>query len=164
LSLASSGTLSHGVLHGLGDSQPGAALAISSASPHITDTLVDQGAYGAVDIITVDGATSGPVFDHVEVSDSHCAFHANQGSGLTISNSYVHHNAYGIMAIGATGTMISHSNFQDNSINVGSCVTTASGQLADDYFQGQPVDVSCGQFRLQNAVTAPYTTDVGPRP
>jgi hypothetical protein len=164
LNLASSGSLSHGVLHGLGDGQISPAILVDSASPHIVDTLVNQGAYGAEDLIVVNGSSAAPVFDHVEVSDSHCAFHVNDGSGLTISNSYLHHNAYGIMPTGSTGTVILHTNFEDNLINVGSCDTTATGQLTADYFQRQPIDESCLQFQLTNVVTAAYTTDIGPRP
>ena len=164
LNLASSGSLSHGVFHGLGDGQISPAINVENASPHIIDTLVNLGAYGAEDLIVVNGASAAPVFDHVEVSDSHCAFHVNDGSGLTISNSYLHHNAYGIMPGGSTGTVISHTNFEDNLINVGSCDTTATGQLIADYFQRQPADDSCLQLRLTNVVTAAYTTDIGPRP
>jgi hypothetical protein len=164
LSLSSSGTISHGTLHGLGDNQAGPAIEVNSASPQISDTVVNQGAYGAVDIIIVSGAKSAPVFDHVEVADSHCAFHANEATGLVISNSFIHHNAYGIMAIDTNGTIISHSNFEDNSVNVGSCDATATGQLSEDYFQGMPTDSSCGKLRSTNGVLTPYKTDVGPRP
>lgn len=164
LNLASSGTVSHGVLHGLGDGQNSPAILVDSASPRVADTLVNQGAYDGVDLIVVEGSASAPVFDHVEVSDAHCAFHVDEGSGLTISNAYLHHSAYGIMPSGSTGTVIAHTNFEDNSVNVGSCDTIATGELSGDFFQGPATDDSCQQFLITNAATAAYTTDVGPRP
>src|SRR6185295_14706973 len=64
LLLAASGTISHGTLHGLSANQPGAMVAVNSASPRIIDTLVDKGNYPVVDSIIVNGASSTPFFDH----------------------------------------------------------------------------------------------------
>src|SRR5262249_22345643 len=86
--LAGGGTISHGTIHGLLTSQAGPLISVNGASPHITDTLVDKGYFQAVDSVVVNGANSAPVFDHMEVADTHCAFHFNASTGATISHSY----------------------------------------------------------------------------
>jgi hypothetical protein len=165
LLLAASGTISHGVLHGLAENQPGTMISVTNASPRITDTLVDRGHYGVVDSIVVNGITSAPYFDHVEVSDTHCAFHINDSTGATISNSYVHHNAYGLMVGASTRAQILHNNFLDNTVNIGSCAGVAtSGSVNDNYFAGTVFDSSCISLVSSGNAPAPYTTDVGPRP
>jgi hypothetical protein len=68
------------------------------------------------------------------------------------------------MVVSSTGGVIARNNFQDNSVNIGSCSPTASAQVADDYFAGQPFDSSCFGLALTNPVAAPYTSDIGPRP
>jgi hypothetical protein len=165
LVLSSNGTIAHGTMHGLGDSQSSTPVFISSASPHITDTVLTQALYNGVDFVVVGGGTSAPVFDHVEVADSHCAFHFNDGSGAVISNSYVHHNAYGLMVIGSVNGQVSHNNFQDNSVNIGSCAG-GSTLVVDNYFAGDPFgDGSCPNLGVTGVTPpAPYTTGVGPRP
>ena len=47
LALASDGSLAHGALRGLGDRQSGSPVYVSGASPHITDTSITQGSFGA---------------------------------------------------------------------------------------------------------------------
>jgi len=164
LGLAASGTISHGTLHGLLANQPGSMVAVNSASPRIVDTLVDRGYYGVVDSIVVNGAASTPVFDHMEVADTHCAFHFNSATGATITHSYVHHNVYGLMVYASTGGQILHNNFQDNTVNIGSCNPGAAGNVSDNYFAGLPLDSSCLGLTLSGVAAGPYTTDVGPRP
>ena len=163
LLLAANGTLSHGVLHGLLANQSFSPVVISDASPTLVDTVVNQGLYGGVDLIIVTGATAAPVFDHMEVADSHCGFHFNQGAGVIVRNSFVHHNSYGVMVNGAT-TQFVHNNFQDNApVNIGSC-SGVPGQVTDNYFVGPPVDDSCLGLTVTGSVASAYTTDVGPRP
>jgi hypothetical protein len=164
LNLAAGGTISHGTIHGLLMSQQGPLIAVNSASPHIVDTLVDKGFYGAVDSVVVNGATSVPVFDHMEVADTHCAFHFNASTGATISHSYVHHNAYGLMVGSSTGVQILHNNFQDNGYNVGTCAVGVSGDLNENYFAGSPTDSTCVFLTVSASAPAAYTSDVGPRP
>jgi hypothetical protein len=166
LLLASGGTLAHGTLHGLGASQGNTPVLIDGASPMITDTVVDHGAYGAVDTIVTIGAGSAPVFDRVEVADSHCAFHFNEGTGITISNSFVHHNIFGIMVVDSTDGHVVHNNFEDNADNIGDC-GAGSSEVRDNYFVGTPLDSSCTSAGLVVTGTAPasaYTTGVGPSP
>jgi hypothetical protein len=158
LQLATTGTLSHGILHGAG------AVFVSGGSPKLVDTVVSQGEYNGVDMIIVSGASAAPVFDHLEVADSHCAFHFNQGAGATISNSFIHHNAYGLMVGGSLNNQIVHNNFEDEAINIGSCAGTASAQVTGNYFVGSPFDGSCQSLTASGTVTAPHTVDVGPRP
>jgi hypothetical protein len=165
LILASNGTISNGTMHGLGSNQPGTPIVIDNASPHVTNTVINQGSYGGVDMVVADGVGSAPVFDHVEVADSHCAFHFNQGNGATISNSFIHHNFYGFMVIASVAGHVLHSNFEDNAVaNIGSC-SGGSTEAKDNFFVGTVFDGSCAT--LQVTGTAPptaYTTGVGPTP
>lgn len=162
LSLGSDGTISHGSLHGLGSSQQATPVAISG-SPHLVDTVVDKGIYGGLDLVVIGGAGSAPVFDHVEVADSHCAFHVNDAAGMTLTHSYVHHNAYAIMAGSQPAAVFSHNNFQDNSINIGSC-GAITADVQENYFAGEPFDGSCLTLTAGSSAIAPYAADVGPRP
>jgi hypothetical protein len=162
--LGSSGTIAHGTLHGLGDKQSSTPIEISDASPRITDTVVSQGAFNGVDMIVVGGDTAAPVFDRLEVADSHCAFHFVTGNGVTISNSYLHHNAYGLMVTGSTGGHVVHNNFQDNGINIGTC-SGGTSEVKDNYFDGAAFDRSCVRLMVTGAApAAPYPTGVGPTP
>jgi hypothetical protein len=136
---------------------------ITNASPQISDTVIDKGLFNGIDIIVVDGDNAGPVFDHVEVADSHCGFHVNSGSGMTIRNSYIHHNAYAMMVEGLVDGVFTHNNFMDNAVNLGACF----GETVDaeqNYFQGAPQDGSCTNITFGASVSTPYTSDVGPRP
>src|SRR5262249_8988945 len=114
--IAGDGTISHGAFHGADTSTP--AFMVNNASPHVTDTLFDHGSQGS-DYIVIGGTGSAPVFDHIEVTQSHCAFHINQGMA-TISNSYVHGNAYAEMLESSTTTW-QNSNLENNQINIGDC-------------------------------------------
>ena len=166
LVLSSDGTIGHGTLTGLGDSQSGSPVLISNASPQITNTSVTQGLFGGVDMIVVGGSASAPLFDHVEVADSHCAFHMNQSTGATITNSFIHHNAYGFMVIESQSGHFNHNNWQDNDVNIGSCVSGISDEVADNYFAGEAFgDGSCSSLAVTGTTPgAPYPTGIGPQP
>lgn len=164
LNLDANGTIGHGTLHGMMANQAAPAITIDSASPHITDTVVDQGLYGGVDLVIINGATSAPVFDHIEIADSHCAIHMNVSAGLTLTNSYIHHNTYAFMMYSSTGNVFTHNNFTDNTINLGTCVPTTTAQVTGNFFQGAPpADTSCTSLEITGNAAAAYT-DVGPRP
>ena len=165
--LSSSGAIAHGTLRGLGSEQSSTPILVSNASPHITDTSVTGGYYGGVDMIVVGGPAAAPVFDRLEVADSHCAFHFESGTGATISNSNLHHNAYGLMVIQSVAGHIVHNNFQDNQINIGSCYggAGAPSEVKDNYFAGGPFDDTCAQLSVTGTTPAvPYATGVGPTP
>jgi hypothetical protein len=163
LLLETSGTLSHGVLHGLSSEQGISPVIVVDASPRLVDTVIDQGLYNGVDMVVVNGAGAAPVFDHMEVADSHCAFHFNEGTGVTISNSVVRHNAYGVMVSASTNGKYLHNNFEDNQIHIGSCVPGLSAQITENYFAGSPLDGSCQYLTVTNAAVTRYLMDVGPR-
>ena len=165
LVLSSDGTIAHGTLRGLGDSQSDSPVLINNASPQITNTSVTQGLYNGVDMIVIGGTASAPLFDHVEVADSHCAFHFNESTGATISNSFIHHNAYGMMTFESQSGHFNHSNWEDNSINIGTCDGGISDEVAGNYFAGAPFDGSCTSLTATGSATAPYATSVvGPQP
>jgi hypothetical protein len=162
--LSSNGSIAHGTLRGLGAAQSSSPVFISNASPHITDTSITSGLYPGVDMVIVGGLSSAPVFDHVEVADSHCAFHINESTGAVITNSWVHHNAYAFMLGTSVDGRIDHNNFQDNFVNLGTCAS-ASLQVQDNYFEGAAFDDSCANLTLTGATpAAPYMTGVGPQP
>jgi hypothetical protein len=163
LVLSAGGTIAHGTLHGLGDNQQQTPVYVSSASPHISDTAVTQGVYLGIDMIVVGGAGSAPVFDHVEVADSHCAFHFESSNGAVISNSWLHHNAYAFMLGASVAGQVVHNNFQDNLVNLGSCGGAAL-EVADNYFEGAPLDDSCADLAVTGITPpGPYDSGVGPR-
>jgi hypothetical protein len=165
LVLASDGSIAHATLHGLGDNQSYSPVQINNASPQITNTSVTQGLYGGVDMVVINGSASAPLFDHVEVADSHCAFHVNESTGATISNSFVHHNAYGMMTGLTQSGHFNHSNWEDNFVNIGTCAGGISDEVAGNYFGGAPFDSSCDSLTATGTVTAPYATSVvGPQP
>jgi len=166
LVLSSDGTIGHGTLRGLGDSQSGSPVLINNASPQITNTSVTQGLFGGVDMIVVGGSASAPLFDHVEVADSHCAFHMNQSTGATITNSFIHHNAYGFMIIESQSGHFDHNNWEDNDINIGTCASGISDEVADNYFAGEAFgDGSCSSLAVTGTTpAAPYATGIGPQP
>jgi len=162
--LSSDGTIAHGTLRGLGNAQSSSPVFISNASPHITDTSVTQGVYLGVDLIIIGGANSAPVFDHVEVADSHCGFHIGESGGAVITNSWLHHNAYAFMLGASVAGHINHNNFQDNLVNLGTCYGT-SLEVKDNYFEGAAFDDTCGNLTVTGTAPAgPYTTGVGPQP
>jgi hypothetical protein len=165
LVLSSNGTIAHGTLRGLGGSQYGTPVLINNASPQVTNTSVTQGLFGGVDMIVVGGASSAPLFDHVEVADSHCAFHFNESTGATITNSFVHHNAYGFMIIGSEAGHFNHNNWEDNEINIGTCEGGIADEVADNYFAGEAFgDGSCSSLAVTGTTpAAPYTTGIGPQ-
>jgi len=161
LVLEANGTFGHGTLHALGAAQQQGPIAINSASPNLVDTLVDN-ANSGVDHIVVNGASSGPTFDHVEVTGCHCAFHFNQGKKITVKNAYVHDNLYGMMVLGSLQTQVVASNFDKNTNNLGTC-TGGDVTAIGSYFGSTVFDMSCqGQVNLTPSSTP--VADAGPRP
>jgi hypothetical protein len=162
--LSADGTIAHGTLRGLGNAQSSSPVFVSNASPRITDTAVTQGLYLGVDMIIVGGGNSAPVFDHVEVADSHCAFHINESGGTVITNSWLHHNAYAFMLGASLAGHINHNNFQDNLVNLGTCAGAAF-EVKDNYFEGAAFDDTCAALEVTGVTPAgPYTTGIGPQP
>jgi parallel beta-helix repeat protein len=165
LHLAAGGTIGHGVFHARGTHQIGDPIVIDSASPKLSDTLVDKG-YVGNDMIQVNGPTSAATFDHMEITQSHCAFHFNAGAGNTISNSNIHDNAYGMMVESSSGNKILHNNFiQPTAVNIGDCTTGASATVTDNFFSGAPFNASCStKLTSTGSPAMAYTTGVGPQP
>jgi hypothetical protein len=134
LALDSDGTINHGVFHGLANAQTTDPINVGdkapTASPSILNTTIDKG--GGKDYITVSGAQSKAVFDHLDLTGAHCAFHFNSGSGITISNSNIHTNAYGLMVEGSVNTKITHNNFTANKPAIGDC-GGGSAMVTDNY-------------------------------
>jgi Right handed beta helix region len=163
LDLSSSGSISHAVMHGAGKAQSDIPILISSASPKFTDVLIDNGPGkgGSPDTVIIKGAASAASFDHVEISSSHCTFHFNGGSGCSITNSYIHDAAYGLMVEASQNNKIEHNNFQNNTANLGECRSGGSVNATGNYFQGSAFDDSC-QLTSSDDKDAPFT-DVGPR-
>lgn len=159
--LASGGTISHSQWHALGASQAGVVMQITSASPQISDTLIDNSNQNT-DMVHVTGATSAPVFDHVDISNAHCALHFEQGTACSITNSNLHDTQYGLMVLGSTANTITHNNFQSNKNNIGSCYG-GSATISDNYFQGAAFDATCSSLTSSGNAPAAFT-DVGPRP
>jgi hypothetical protein len=160
--LSADGTIQHSQFHGLGDSQSKSPFAVSSASPQVSDTVIDKGRTGGVDLIVVSGAASAPVFDHVEVANAHCVFHFNEAKGAKLTNSYIHDSSYGMMVEGALGMVVQGNNFEKNGINIGAC---AGGDVSavGNYFGGVAAfDGSCaGQSNTE--ASAATLSGAGPR-
>jgi hypothetical protein len=155
-SIGSDGSITHGAFHGNDASTP--SFQVMNASPHITDTVFDHGSMGS-DYIIVNGTGSAPVFDHIEVTQSHCAFHNNQGMA-TITNSYIHGNAYALM-LESSMTSFQNSNLENNGIEIGDCFG-GTATLTGCYVQGTTFSgTTCGSA---NSPAAAPLTGVGPRP
>jgi hypothetical protein len=165
LALASNGTVAHGTLHGIGIDQRGTPVGIDAASPVFTDTVVNNGFMSGIDMIVISGAGAAPMFDRMEVADSASAFTFSGGAAATISNSFIHHNAYGVTMGNSTASHIVGNNFQDNGVNIGAC-TVAGTEVKDNYFAGAPFDDTCNTWLKVTGTTpaTPYTTGVGPMP
>ncbi len=165
LHFASGGTMNHAALHGLGAMQGKDPIVVDNASPHLSNTLVDKGNTG-MDFITVNGGT--PVFDYMDITSCHCAFHFNAGTGITISNSNIHGNAYGLMVEGSTTNSIVHNNFTANNPNIGDCGGGSSATVKDNYFQGPAFAANCPKLTSTTPAGAAYpltgTGAVGPQP
>jgi parallel beta-helix repeat protein len=149
LHLASNGTIDHGAFHGLSNAQQIDPIIVDSASPHLTNTLIDKG--GGKDYIQVNGATSAAVFDHLDLTGAHCAFHFNAGNGTTISNSNIHGNAYGLMVETSANIKITHNNFTQNAPAIGDCYPGGTATITDNYIQGVALG---GQPTCANKLTA----------
>lgn len=159
--LASDGTLAHGVLHANGKDQMNDVIVVNTASPHISDTLVDNGNDGA-DHIAVNGMASSPVFDHMEVTACHCAFHFNEGKNVTIKGSVMHDTQYGLMALGSVGTTLDGNNFYANTVNVGDCNPQLAVTVKGNYFDKEAFDESC-KAQANGTPASAKLTDAGPR-
>lgn len=143
LSLAANGTVSKTVFTGVGQSQYGSPVRIQDSSPTFTDLKIEKGSSGT-DSIIVNGSSS-PQFDHVEVSNYHCAFHFNSGSNITINDSYVHDNYYAVMVDSASPFTFKNSNFMNNqTTNIGDC-SGATVMASGNYYGGGAAafDSSC---------------------
>jgi hypothetical protein len=160
--LNSGGTLGHGTLHALGAAQMGSPITIDAASPKVSDTLVDQ-ANATTDHIKVSGVSAGPVFDHMDVSQCHCAFHFSAGKDATISNSVAHDSQFGLMVIASVGTKVTNTNFVNNTNNIGTCVSGGDVTATGNYFDDAAFDTSCATQTNTTPSTTPIA-DVGPRP
>lgn len=159
--LQSSGTISHSVWHGLGASQSGVVVQITNASPKLTDTLIDN-SNQSTDMLHVDGTTSAASFDHMDISQAHCALHFDQGTNCSVTNSNLHDTQYGLMVLSSKTSSISHNNFQSNVNNIGSCYG-GTATITDNYFQGAPFDGTCSSLTSSKNASAAFT-DVGPQP
>ena len=161
--LNSGGTIRYSALHGVGQGQSSSMLYVNDASPKISDTIIDNGNPG-VDLIVVSGATSGPLFDHVEVTGCHCAFHLNNGSKITLSGASIHDNVYGMMVVGSKNTVVTGSNFLLNNVNIGTC-TSGTVTSTSNYFIGEIFDASCLGQTATGAQNQPLATaGIRPRP
>jgi hypothetical protein len=159
LMLASDGAIDHGVLHGRGANQADDPIQINAASPQLTNLLLDE-ANPYTDFVQLNGGS--PLFDHLEVTSAHCAFHFNSGMAATISNSNVHDNLYGLMVEASEGTQVVSSNFVNNDNNIGTC-TTGDVTATSVYFDDAAFDGSCNTQSNQSPSGQPLT-DVGPQP
>jgi hypothetical protein len=159
--IESSGTISHGEWHALGAQQAGVVIQITDASPQFTDTLIDN-SNQSTDMVHVQGASSSPIFDHVDISNAHCALHFATGTNCTISNSFLHDTQYGLMVLGSMDTSITHTNFQSNVHNIGSC-GGGTATITGNYFDDAQFDSSCSSLSSSDDAPAPFT-DVGVRP
>jgi hypothetical protein len=159
LTLGADGALSHLRLSGLGGEQSVDPVQISNASPHFANALADN--CGGADIFVVSGAVSSAVFDHMDVTSAHCAFHFNAGSDVTISNSNIHGNSYALMVEASQNTRITDSNLSQNTINVGTC---AGGivRISGSYIVGQVYDVTCASQPAPASPAGGPVPGVGP--
>ena len=154
--VASDGTINHGSISGEDTHTP--AFMVNNASPHVTDTVFHHGSMGS-DYIIVGGTGSAPIFEYIEVANSHCAFHNNAGV-VTVSNSYIHNNAYALM-LESSMTNFSTTNFENNQINIGDCFG-GTASLNGCYVQGTTfTGTNCGS--ASSPAGSPLT-GVGPRP
>jgi len=170
LMLASGGTINYAVRHGMGAAQGKDPIVVTSASPHLLNTLIDKGNTN-MDFVTVNGTASAAVFDYVDITSCHCAFHFNDGNGITISNSNIHGNSYGLMVESSSNNHIVHNNFTTNTPNIGDCGADGSAEVKNNYFQGPAFggNPTCnGKLTSATPATAAYPLTgagaVGPQP
>jgi len=156
-----SGALTHGQMHGLGSAQASDTIDVANASPTFTDVVFSQ-AGPSSDLVHVDGTTSSPVFDHVELSAAHCAFHFNAGTKVSVSHSYVHDTVYGVMVLASKGTIVTESNWEKNSTQIGLC-TGGNVDATNVYFDSSVFDATCTGQKNSSPAPTPIT-DVGARP
>ncbi len=157
--LASSGTVQYGAVHSLGSAQSASPVAISNASPVFTDVLFDA-ANSGIDMIVV--SQGSPSFDHVEVTQCHCAFHFNSGQNISVKTAAIHDVAYVLMNITAANTHFETSNFTSNTVNIGDCTSGGSFTGSGNYATGAMFDGSCAS-QVNSAPASSPLTGVGPR-
>jgi hypothetical protein len=164
LHLMSSGTVAHATMHALGEPQSsvGDAIVIDDASPHIVDSTADNGSGGA-DLIQVNGAASAPLFERMEVSGSHCAFHFNESTNATIKSSYIHDTSYGLMVVYGTESLLTGNNFERNGVALGLCIGGGNATFRGNYVDGTFTDSSCSALRNEEPAVSPIP-GVGPGP
>ncbi len=154
LDLRSSGHLTHAALHGAGAGQTTDSVAILDASPVLSYVLAD-GANRGNDFFRVDGDTSAPVFDHVDVSTAHCGFHFNGGTGIRVTSTVAHDLAYGIMVLQAQDLQVSGSDFTMDDVVVGIC-GGGTVALSDVYADKVLFDASCADQSSTTPAAAPH--------
>jgi hypothetical protein len=164
LHLMSSGTIAHATMHALGEVQSsiGDAIVIDDASPHITDSTVDNGSSGA-DLVQVNGASSAPIFERMDVSHSHCAFHFNTSTNATIKSSYIHDCNYGLMVVYGVDSLLTGNNFERNSFALGLCLGSGSATFRGNYVDGTFADSGCTNLQNESPAISPIP-GVGPGP
>jgi hypothetical protein len=161
LLLQSDGVLQYCTLHGEGADQVLSPVVIDHASPVFADVTLDRG-NTSVDLVTLDGPDAGPHFDHVEVSQGHCAFHFNTGYNAAITHAFIHDTQYALMVEQSVNSQISASNLTQNAQNIGQCV---GGSFVGNgnYVEGDVFDTSCvGQ--PNNSAAASALSNVGSAP
>jgi hypothetical protein len=133
-------------------------LTILDASPKVTNSKFD-GSAALVDMIRI-GGNSSPVFDHLYISDAHCAFHANGGNNTRprITNTVMERLGYGIMAY-ATKPVLENNVFRGNGFDVGFCFDATSAnaaELKNNFYQSGSagIDPSCFQIGVDEPAPA----------
>jgi nitrous oxidase accessory protein NosD len=159
----SSGTISHATMHAVGEVQSaiGDAIVIDHASPHIVDSTVDNGSHGA-DLVQVNGTDSAPIFERMEVSNSHCCFHFNTSTNATIKTSYVHDCTYGLMIIFGIDSLLTGNNFERNAFALGLCLG-GTATFRGNYVDGPFAESECSDLRNDSPALSPIP-GVGPGP
>jgi hypothetical protein len=159
LSIGAASTFRYGTVHSLGVAQAASPLSIAAASPTFTDVVFDN-ANAGVDMIVISGG--GATFDHVEVTQCHCAFHFGAGQNITVRGSTIHDNAYALMNYGALNTRFEGSNLTVNTVNIGIC-TGGTFVGVGNYAAGSMFDTTCAT-QMNTTPSATALTGVGPRP
>ena len=146
--------------HALGEDQEALSqpFKINEASPVITNSMLDNG-NPFHDQITIVGYSSSPAFDHMEVMDSHCGVHMQEGTGIILTNSVIHGVSYGVMAGAAIGSRVEGNVFYDNVNDVGLCYGEDAPSLDGNFFgeDGAAFDPAC-----EEKITVNPTADVEP--
>ena len=135
-------------------------LTILDASPTVTNSKFD-GSGALVDMVRV-GGNSSPVFDHLYISDAHCAFHTNGGVNTKprISNTVMERLAYGVMAY-TTKPVMENNVFRGNAYDVGFCFEATADNAAElrtNYYQSGTAGIDPSCFQIGVDEPKPATT------